>query len=428
LSLAFNAIVFLIAAGPVLALANGPLPELFQMFVAAVGAVSVALWADSIDANHFMRALSGIRRIVVVAPLCILIQLIPLPLSLSHPIWKSAAEALSARGFGHITVDVGETLHALFVVISFTVLIFTTIAIARNRRRAELLLLGMSSITTLLALAVIFQNLAVTASNTSSSFLNSSLSLNSFGIVLSLAAIAVALERRETHRNAASGYIWIGLGGVAGFLINALAVTAVGGASSDIAVGFGVALLLLVFVVRLLNFGTWLTVTLCVLAFAGFTIMVAWLFEKNSGVPALLRFSQPLPPDVWAILQRMLDDNRWLGSGAGTFESIARLYQTEDATFAAPTTAVAISIELGWVGIIACFSIGISLLTKLFLGAIRRGRDSFFPAAAAACVLIAICGAFIGSGLLQSSVIMMIAIIVGLGLSQGISQTARQHS
>jgi hypothetical protein len=67
----------------------------------------------------------------------------------------------------------------------------------------------------------------------------------------------------------------------------------------------------------------------------------------------------------------------------------------------------------------------LSLLTRLVSGALRRGRDSFFPAAAAACLCFGIVQGFAGPGLLRTAAIMFLAAIVGLGLSQSVSQAAR---
>jgi hypothetical protein len=57
-------------------------------------------------------------------------------------------------------------------------------------------------------------------------------------------------------------------------------------------------------------------------------------------------------------------------------------------------------------------------------GAIRRGRDSFFPSAAAAGILVALCEGFVDSSLLSPTVQIIVAVMTGLGLSQSTGRTS----
>jgi hypothetical protein len=61
------------------------------------------------------------------------------------------------------------------------------------------------------------------------------------------------------------------------------------------------------------------------------------------------------------------------------------------------------------------------LIAILFRGALARGRDSFYPAAAMACTIIVLGEAFCNTGLLNSSVAVVVDAIIGLGLAQSIS-------
>jgi hypothetical protein len=64
----------------------------------------------------------------------------------------------------------------------------------------------------------------------------------------------------------------------------------------------------------------------------------------------------------------------------------------------------------------------IGLVVILFRGALVRGRDSFYPAAAAACAIIVLGQAFCDSSLLHSSVAVVGGAVIGLGFAQSISQ------
>jgi hypothetical protein len=124
----------------------------------------------------------------------------------------------------------------------------------------------------------------------------------------------------------------------------------------------------------------------------------------------------------------MITDGRWLGAGAGTFDAVARIYQNPEASSAlvAPSAAVALLVDMGWVGLLGAALASVTFLVDLFRGALERGRDSFFPSAAAACLTFAVGEAFVGAGLLHTSVVTVLAVITGLGLSQSVSQTSRQ--
>jgi hypothetical protein len=66
-------------------------------------------------------------------------------------------------------------------------------------------------------------------------------------------------------------------------------------------------------------------------------------------------------------------------------------------------------------------AVTIGLIVVLFRGALARGRDSFYPAAAAACVVIVLCQAFCDTSLLHSCVALIGDAVIGLGLAQSVS-------
>jgi len=429
LSPAFNAIIVLIAAGPVLAFSSGPLVALCQMLIVAAGVAAMARAARAMDIDQFGRAVAGAPWFALLVPLLIVVQLLPLPLGLSHPIWLSAHEALQTHAMGQISADLSATVRALFSALTALALVVVTIVVGRDRRRAELLLLAISAVTTLLAASVLAQNVAALKAAFASSMPAGVATLFcACGVVINLAVIQLAFERRETRHAAASPFIPIGIGGLLGALVNAGALAETGGAAGGTAAAFGVVLFALILIIRRLDLTVWAIAVLCAATLVGAAIMVAWLAAKNSATPALLRLLPEGLSASQAVIERMLAEARWLGSGAGTFQAVSRLYQGSDATgpVQAPTAAVKVAVELGWVGLASLVAISCALLVKLFRGALQRGRDSFFPAAAASCVATASFAAFADSGLLQPAVVSMLAVLIGLGLAQGYSQSARQ--
>ena len=64
----------------------------------------------------------------------------------------------------------------------------------------------------------------------------------------------------------------------------------------------------------------------------------------------------------------------------------------------------------------------IGLIVVLYRGALARGRDFFYPAAAAACAIVILGQAFCDTGLLHSCVAVVGDVVIGLGLAQSVSQ------
>ena len=122
----------------------------------------------------------------------------------------------------------------------------------------------------------------------------------------------------------------------------------------------------------------------------------------------------------------MLDDAPRTGTGAGTFAAIAQLSRDiEDPAATAPTTAAAIAIELGrpMLWLIAAATAG---SIAILLGAsLRRGRDSFYPAAGGSCLLALLFLSFMNAGLMGTAAAMIAAATLGLGLAQSKSRTVQ---
>lgn len=398
------------------------------MILAAIGLISAAISARQSDVGQFQRATSGMLWIVLLGPLLITLQLLPLPTSMSHPIWFSASEALGSSSVGHLTVDVGASIAALFALLAATGLAIVTIVVARDRRRAEILLLAASAICGLIGVATLLQG--VEAFSTFSAYKLSrdiAIPLNGFGVILNLAVMLLAFERRETRHQAAAHYISIGVGGVIGVLINLAALLETRNGSSGVGAGFGVYLLLLIVMIRRIDLGRWSVAVLGLATLAGIAILAGWLIDQDPGQPALLRLTTPLPAGSMAVIERLLSEGSWMGSGAGTFSHMARIFQTGEASQALrpPSTAIALWVEMRWIGVLGALAVSFTLLARLLRNALQRGRDSFYAATAAACIAAATAEAFAGAGLLEPSVGAMLAIVTGLGLAQGISQYER---
>lgn len=422
LSLAYFALIVAIVSASALEIAGAKFGAQLGMIAAAVSLLAAAFNARKADYEHYMRATSWGRWILIAIPLCIAAQLAPLWLSWAHPIWASAHDALGGLPFGPITADVGLTLNALFLALAALSLVGVTIVVVRDRSRAELVLFVLSGIAAVCALALDLHWLspglmAAAPSDLATTFAG-------LGTMLNLAVMQLAAERAETRHSVVRS-IAIGLCGLVGALASALAIFGLSSTNSAIAAAFGLALMLLILVIRRLDLSPLAAGALSVAALIGATIVLTFLFEKSSG-PILLRLVPDMGAETRAALERMLADTRWFGSGAGTFSAVGRIYQSDaGAALLAPSAATAIFADMGWIGLSTAVVVSVIALMRLFFGALQRGRDSFFPAATAACLLFALIQSFAGPGLLRPAAILCLSVIVGLGLSQSVSQSSR---
>jgi hypothetical protein len=110
------------------------------------------------------------------------------------------------------------------------------------------------------------------------------------------------------------------------------------------------------------------------------------------------------------------------GSGAGTFSALLPIYGDADdhAAKSAPPTAAAIAVELGRPMLAVAVLLAAALIIVLFRGAMLRGRDACYPAAAAACAVVVVLESFVDSTFFDTAVIVVVSVSTGLGLAQSV--------
>ncbi|MVT53309.1 hypothetical protein GPL17_22825 [Bradyrhizobium yuanmingense] len=420
MSLAYFALIVSIVSATALEIAGATLGAQLGTMATALSLLAAASSARKADYEHYVRATSWGRWILVAVPLCIAAQLAPLPLRFAHPIWASAHEVIGGLSLGPITADIGLTVNALLLALAAISLLGVAILVVRNRGRAELVLFVLSGVTAISALMLDLHRLSPALAGSVPHDLTTSLA--GLGLMLNLAVMQLAAERAETHHSIVRSVV-IGLCGLVGALVSAAAIFGLSGTNSAMAAAFGVVLILLVLVIRRLDLSPLAASALSVAALIGAAIVLTFLFEKSSG-PILLRLVPEMGTETKAALERMLADTRWYGAGAGTFAAVGRIYQSDaGAVLTAPSAATSVFAGMGWLGLVAMIAVSLLALVRLFVGALQRGRDSFFPASAAACVLFALVQSFAGPGLLHPAAILCLSVILGLGLSQSVSQS-----
>jgi len=416
---ALGLLVALIAATPALAVSGtwfGP------QLITLLAAIILALLPNSPDLD-IQRSIAMFRPLAPAALLpasWMLLQIMPVPSgSLAHPIWRSAAAALAESMSAHISIDLGFTLRALFGYLSLIALAFSAAVVARNRDRAESLLLALCAITTLVALA-----LALLPHPATVDALDSLVALAALGGILDTALIVRTMERRETRAQpgarSQSGHLGMLLAGAGGVLICMAALILSATTAVLIATLFGLAVLSLVVLIRRLALGRWTALAVAAAVLVACCSIIVLQSPTNVSASPLFRFTRPGPADSGAAILRMLSDTGWAGAGVGNYGVLAQIYR--DATGvpdqSAVNTIAAVLLEWGYAGALIIAVPVIQLLVVLLRGALSRGRDAIFAASAAACLVTICFEAYCDASLTTLAVQMLAAIIAGIGLSQ----------
>lgn len=400
----------------------------------AYAAVAVAVIGFSIrpgEAGYLTRTARPLFLCTLVPAIWMLIQILPLPMSnLVHPIWISAQAALDNSIWGSISIDRGSAVMAFISYAFAASVIFISAAVTIDRSRAEDLLFWLTFITTFAAVIFVVLQLGVVNTLVPDEFMmpaDSWIALTGLGAILNATASIRAIERYETRRSSQNAsfnqFFFRLIAYVAAAAFCAISIIAFAGTPMVFAMVFGLAAFGAVVIIRRLGLGPWVNIVFALtIIVVGLTIiMTNW----QSGDLAI-RFASNSSQASNQVIQSMLIDTRWMGNGAGSFGALLPIYQTIDNSIAgpyAPTAAATISIELGRPALYVILTIAIILLVQLLRGALKRGRDSFYPAAGASSIVLLTLEAFCDSALLEKSATIIACSIIGVALAQSVSRT-----
>ncbi len=420
--IAFALLSLLIALFPVLTMQGGLLAQsLFSAFAALVMAAA-GVAARAADVQFAAQVTQRLGLMAAVPAVWMIIQLLPVPFpALSHTIWINANEALDQKAWGHISVDLGKTLEALTFYLANIALILSTILVARDYQRAGRLFILLGAITVLTVLALL-ANQAFHFFDNASGYPQQGLgAASALGLVLSLAIGAFGVERHGALTKR-SGRIFL-FSSVAGVLICGAGLAAAANANTAIIAAFGAAIFLSIRLARTLRLATWTIAILLATIVAAAAMIVVWRFDTHRTLSPLLQFATATPASSLAVAQRLLADTGWFGAGAGTYTVLLPIYQDfATAVTQLPSTASVLTVELGLPMVLIAVGIGLWLVVRLYSGALRRGRDSFYAAAAASGAVILVGEAFCDASLLQAGIAATGGVLIGIGLAQSVSR------
>jgi hypothetical protein len=315
-------------------------------------------------------------------------------------------------------------------------ILFVATAVTIDRMRAEQVLFWLVCVTALAAVVQIAHGLVAFEfldEATDESIRVSTTALCTLGVIMAATAVALAIERYET-RQPEMDLPLIKLAPVPGlalvaFGICTLSLVIFSRAPVGVAAASGLATLVILMVIRRLGFGLWAADTIAAMAISVVIIIAIAVAETHAGSgSAMLRYATHSDSSLISMTQRIIADTGWPGTGAGTFAMLLPIYgdsSTGTVGTPAPAAAAQIAIELGRPALWAILIMTIVALILLSRGALRRGRDSFYPAAGAGCIVVLMLEAFCDASLFSTAVLICTATALGLGLAQRVSRTTQ---
>lgn len=423
MSAALVILLALLSLCPAIVTVDGPfIPCLIPLLLSG-GLIVSAVRLPPGEAQHLSAVLTRPFLILAALPALLMIfQMLPLPF-FANPVWASVSSGFSRAVTGSVTADTGATALTLAWYLSIVGTVLLAAAAACNRERSESILAGTAAAAMLISLAVLVNELSgagVLAAR------DEAFDCACLGVTLSAACGMLVFERYETRRfkpgQSPRKFLLASVACLTAFVICSGAVAAARSGSLAFAAASGLVTFCAVAVIRRFALGRLGAVAI------GFTaIVIAVALMSVSGGDSDPRFAF-VKKDSAAIelTRRMLNDAPLLGNGAGTFGALLPIYRpagSEPADMAAVTAAAKLSIEMGRVSLWLSILSGAGAVYALLRGAARRGRDSFYAAAAGSSLVTVMNLAFVNTGLAGAALPLLAATVFGLGLAQARSRS-----
>ena len=302
-------------------------------------------------------------------------------------------------------------------------------AVAVDRQRADWVLFGLSIATAAIALIMLLHQLFFPLARLSACADEQAINCSAVGTIIAIATCIRSLERYEM-RHAGLGSASLLPPGVAGPCA-ALAICAAAvlfSATTPIlfATAYGLVALICVFLIRRLDLGSLGIIGLAVVTI-GVAILLLAAHPNERATSISLSFAAS-PAAVRSLSQHVLDDAPLVGTGARTFMALAPIYREindPQPTCSAATAVAALAIELGrpmlWLIVLGTLFAVVVLLRD----ALQRGRDWFYPAMGAGCLVTTLLMSFINAGLLGTATGLILAAALGLAFAQSKSRSVK---
>lgn len=423
---AFLVLIVLICALPVIPFLDGQIVVGIEATTMAVATALVARKSPSDDLEPVL----GLFRLVVAVgamfALWMIIQVLPLGfIGIANPVWESTQQALGFAIAGSIGIDTGAALLGLVQYITLLAIVLVTIAVTRDRSRADRVLFALIIATTILCLPVaeLLSRVNIAPAVSLDTVVRNA---GILGVLLALTATIGAFERGTLSRAFSKSKLISALAiSTASLAICATALVLTRTPNAEFSLVFSVTILLAIVVIRRFDIDIWGAAAIAAVIL---TVSVSIVWIQLSRRPADLMTAYADETAFVGLSQRILADAPWFGSGAGSFQILANVYRqpSDEMPIVTASTAVAkIAAELGppavWL-IIAALLLATALLIR---GALTRGRDSFYPALGASCLSALMIRGFADASILAQPISIIAAVTTGLALAQTKGRTDR---
>jgi tryptophan-rich sensory protein len=422
MSFALYIVLGLLGLCPAVITLDGAVISSFIPLLVSAGLIVVAIKLPQSEAQHLARVFP--RPLVVIAAvpaLLMLVQMLPLQF-LANPVWTSVSAAFPRGITGSISVDIGATAISLSRYLSVVGAVVLSAAVSTDRSRAEVVLAGGLASIVLVSLAFLSQDMTSARFSVNR---EEALDCACLGVTLASACGILVFERYERRRYKPNqnpkNFMFGALLSVIAFLICAGAVAVTRSGPVAFAAVSGLLTFWASVVIRRFRLGrfgaaaigvTAVTIAATLVAVAATDSDPRFAFVKNGTTVA-------------EITRRILADAPFFGDGAGAFSALAPIYRSSGAgpeELGVLAAAAQLSIEMGQVTLWIAIMMASFVVYVLLRGAAHRGRDSFYAAGAGACIVTLMLLAFVSIGLAGQGLILLSAIILGLGLTQSKSR------
>jgi hypothetical protein len=401
------------------------LPESLQSlglasFILATAAFVVAIFPSSAPLG-LAKLLRPNLVVVLAAPaLWMALQAVPMPVdTLGNPIWATASAALNEPLSEMITVDIGATMLSLAQYCAVLAAAFVTAVVTLDRYRAAQVLHILLSVTTI-ATAMWFGKEARAVAGPDGS------TVAVLGVLLACATAIRAVDQLRRHSRpgkVAPAPLPALSAAIIAMIVCMTALLIRTNSAAVIAALLGSGALVSVFSIRRWYLGLWGTAgvlaTAAILFIAGATVIP---FRTNTDVTIALSTSSQIATE------RMLQDVRPAGSGAGASTVLLPLYR--DVDIGAPrersTAAAAIVIDMGWAFLCGLVVIAMLGACILFRRSLSRGHDYVYPALGAGASIALPILAFADHGILGLGASLLVAALFGLAFGQSVPGVGRE--
>lgn len=390
--------------------------------VLATAIVGVAIFAPSSALVRLARLLGPTLIFTLAIPaIWMALQIVPIPIhGLGNNIWASTSAALNEPLAERLTVDIPATVQSLTQYSAVIAVALLTAVVALDRERAAQLLHSLVAVAAIFSMASLWQHgeSAAAAANGAVPAV--------LGLLLSAAMLVRTIDQIQRVRRASG----LGIHRIAELslaLVSSLiclgAILVRGTTGITIAALLGTSVLLAVVAIRRWFGGIW--GTMGVLGTGAVVLLACFTFlpmNTSSDWTFLLSLHDQ------GATERMLQDARPAGSGAGTYTALLPLHRDLGpiAPRERPTAAAAIAIEMGRAFLGALLFTAAISACMLFRLSLLRGQDYVYAATGAGASVSLAMLVFAEDGILGLGASLLAAALYGLAVGQSQSSTASE--